>query len=93
MCKRQKAETTALQALAWIATQDDLLPVFQGASGLSEMDLKTRASDPELLGAVLDFVLMDDSWVIGFCDSQGLGYETVAQARAQLPGGQQVHWT
>ena len=39
------AETLALQALGWLAANDDLLPVFLGSTGASEADLKTQASD------------------------------------------------
>jgi len=87
------AETLALQALAWLVGNEDLLPVFLGASGASESDLRARAAEPEFLGSVLDFLMMDDAWVIGFCDAQGLGYETPMQARMSLPGGAQVSWT
>lgn len=91
---RNEAETLALKALAWLAGQDDLLPVFMGATGASAADLKTRAAEPEFLASVLDFLVMDDAWVIGFCDAAGIGDYTVPmQARAALPGGAQVHWT
>ena len=52
-----------------------------------------RATEPEFLGAVLDFLMMDDAWVVGFCDAQGLKYETPMMARAALPGGAQMSWT
>lgn len=87
------AETLALQALAWLVGNEDLLPVFLGASGASESDLRARAAEPEFLGSVLDFLMMDDAWVIGFCDAQGLAYEAPMQARMSLPGGAQVSWT
>ncbi|MCE8009383.1 DUF3572 domain-containing protein [Aestuariivita sp.] len=87
------AETVALQALGWLVANDDLLPVFLGASGASEGDLRARAADPEFLGSVLEFLTMDDAWVVAFCDAQDLSYETPMQARAALPGGAQVHWT
>ena len=93
MNRREVAETVALQALAWLVAHEDLLPVFLGSSGLDETDLRTRAGDPELLAAVLDFLLMDDAWITGFCDAQGLAYDVPMQARAALPGGGQVHWT
>ena len=93
MGSEHSAETLALQAVAWLIGNEDLLPVFLGTSGLSEADLRTRLEDPELLASVLDFVMMDDAWVIGFCDAHGLPYERLAQARAALPGGAQVHWT
>lgn len=87
------AETLALQALAWLVGNEDLLPVFLGASGASEADLRARAGEPEFLGSILDFLMMDDAWVISFCDAQGLAYETPMKARMSLPGGAQVSWT
>ena len=90
---QEVAETLALQALAWLVAQDDLLPVFLGASGASEGDVRARAGDPDFLGSVLDFLTMDDAWVIAFCDAHALPYTRPMQARAALPGGAQVHWT
>lgn len=90
---RESAETLGLQALAWLVGDEDLIETFLGASGVSEDELRARASEPEFLGSVLDFLLMDDAWVIRFCDSNGLAYESLMMARAALPGGEQVHWT
>lgn len=89
----ETAETIALQALGWLAGNDELLPVFLGASGASEADLRTGATDPAFLGALLDFLTMDDAWVIAFCDAVGLAYEDPLMARRALPGGGEMHWT
>ncbi len=91
--QQDAAETIALQALAWLAANEELLPVFMGASGVSVDDLKTRAQEPEFLGSVLDFLIMDDAWVMAFCDACQLVYETPMHARQALPGGAQIHWT
>lgn len=90
---RDSAETLALQALGWLVAQDDLLPVFLGSTGLGEDDLRTRVGEPELSGAILDFLLMDDEWVTRFCDSHDVEYDQLMRARSALPGGEQVHWT
>ncbi|MDX1786209.1 DUF3572 domain-containing protein [Roseovarius sp. ZX-A-9] len=90
---QESAETIGLKCLAWLIGNEDLLPVFMGASGASEADLRAGANDPAYLGSVLDFVLMDDAWVIGFCEAEGLQYEALRHARAALPGGQEVNWT
>ncbi|NDR59226.1 DUF3572 domain-containing protein [Aliiruegeria sabulilitoris] len=87
------AETLALLALAWLSGNDDLLPVFLGATGASLEDMKTRAEDAEFLGSVLDFIMMDDAWVMAFCESQELRYEEPMAARQALPGGALPNWT
>ena len=88
-----QAETFALQVLAWLAGNDELLPVFLGSSGAGVEDLRARAGDPVVLASVLDFLLMDDAWIMAACDALAVPYPTVQEARAALPGGQQVHWT
>jgi len=91
--QQEQAEVIALQGLAWLAGNDDLCPTFLGASGGSVDDLRDRAADPAFLGAVLEFITMDDAWVMAFCDTIGLAYELPLQARYALPGAQNVHWT
>ncbi len=93
MLKQDAAEAFALQALAWLAASDDLMPTFMGATGASVDDLRARVSDPVFLGAVLDFLMMDDAWVIEFSDSIHAPYDRIMQARQSLPGGEQVNWT
>ncbi|KAA0910101.1 DUF3572 family protein [Aquicoccus porphyridii] len=90
---QDSAETIALQALAWIAGSDDLLPVFLGSTGTAADELRVRAKDADFLASILDFLLMDDAWVVGFCDTAGLRYDKPMLARAALPGGKDVYWT
>ncbi|WP_386625748.1 DUF3572 domain-containing protein [Sulfitobacter geojensis] len=90
---QESAETLGLQVLGWLVADEDLMPVFQGSTGVSEADIRARAADPQFLGAVMDFLMMDDAWVIRFCDANSVPYERIMQARAALPGGEQVNWT
>ena len=87
------AETIALRCLGWLVGNVDLLPVFLGTTGASEADLRTQARDPDFLGSVLDFLMMDDAWVVAFCDAEGLEYNVPMQVRMALPGGAQMNWT
>ncbi|MEX0338425.1 MAG: DUF3572 domain-containing protein [Arenibacterium sp.] len=87
------AETIAIKALGWLLSEPETLGVFMGSTGVSAEDFRANAGDSQFLGSVLDFVLMDDAWVISFCESCGIPYEHVMHARAALPGGEQVHWT
>ncbi|WP_050528783.1 DUF3572 domain-containing protein [Pseudorhodobacter aquimaris] len=91
--KQETAEMIAVKALGWLAADEELLGTFLGATGASVDDLATNAQQPEFLGSILDFLLMDDAWVMGFCEAENLAYEVPMHARAALPGGAQIHWT
>ncbi|KQB97355.1 hypothetical protein AL073_08920 [Loktanella sp. 1ANDIMAR09] len=91
--QHEQAEVIALKGLTWLAGNDELCGVFLGASGGSVDDLRDRATDPAFLAAVLEFITMDDTWVIEFCDSIGLEYDQPLSARYALPGAESVHWT
>lgn len=89
----ESAEILAIKALTWLVGNDELLPVFLGATGATEADLRQRAKDLEFLASVLDFLLMDDAWMQEFCSVAGYGGDFPLRARFALPGGAQVNWT
>ena len=88
-----RAEEVALLALGWLVGNDELLPVFQGTSGVSAEDMRMGARDPAFLASVLDFLMMDDAWVIAACAHLGLPNDTLWQTRQLLPGGDLPNWT
>jgi Protein of unknown function (DUF3572) len=83
----------AIQALGWIAADDEVFMQFLGATGVGICEVRTRAADADFLAAVLDFLMQDDRWVVAFCDAGGHPYTAVQAARAALPGGMDQHWT
>lgn len=89
----EAAQTIALQALGWLVGNDELCPVFLGSTGSSVDDLRGRATDPAFQASVLEFLTMNDGWVIEFCDQAGLAYNQPLRARYALPGAEQVNWT
>lgn len=89
----EAAQLLALQALGWIASEDEVFPLFLSATGANLSDLRLRAADPDFLAAVLDFLLQDDRWVVAFCDAEGQAYTAPQSARAVLPGGAMTNWT
>jgi hypothetical protein len=91
--QQELAETIALQTLTWLVGNDELMSVFLGASGGSVDDFRERAADPVFLASVLDFVMMDDAWVIEACEINKVPYESLTMARALLPGGDLPNWT
>ena len=87
------AQTLALQALAWLVGNDDLVGVFLGATGASAEDLRAQAADPAFQVSVLEFLTMDDAWVMAFCDAAGHAYDAPLMARHVLAGEAGRHWT
>lgn len=89
----ESGEILALQALAWLVGNEELLPAFLTASGADLADLRQRVTDPAFLIAVLDFLMSEDAWLMAFCDDHTIAYDAVDRARQSLPGGARVHWT
>ena len=89
----EMAETVALQALAWLVADQELVDVFLGRTGASIEDLRANAGSRETSMAVLDFLVMNDAWVEAVSTAQGWGHETVLTARAVLLGEAGMQWT
>jgi Protein of unknown function (DUF3572) len=93
MGKREAAEILALDALGWLAADEAFLPQFLDSSGLSPDDLHVRASDPDMLLAVLDFLMGDDVRIMAFSAATARSPAAIAEALHQLSGGVDRHWT
>ena len=89
----EAAQVIAIQALGWLVGNDELLPVFMGSTGTSAEDLKARVEDTSLLLSVMDFIMLEDQWVLDFCDVAGFDPNKLQSVRHALPGGEMVHWT
>jgi hypothetical protein len=93
MQSKDQAELIGVKALVWLIGQEDLIGVFMGATGASVDDLKAGAGDPVFLGAVLDFMLMDDQHIIDFSTDAAIPPNAPYEARQMLPGGDLPNWT
>jgi Protein of unknown function (DUF3572) len=80
------AETLALKALAFLAQSPDDLERFVALSGVTLADLRARADDPEILAAILDFILVSDELITGFCEMVEIDPRELHAARRALPG-------
>ena len=90
---REIAETRALEVLTWVLSEDDLIQVFMGATGASQNDLRSNTLSHEFLLSILDFVLMDDSWVISCSKFLNTDPSQIQLIRMSLDSGQEVTWT
>jgi hypothetical protein len=78
--------TVALQALAWLASDEDRLVRFLNLSGLTPQGLRRTATEPASLGAVLDYLLAWEPLLQSFSEENGVAPELIAQSRQRLPG-------
>ncbi len=93
LVKTEQAEALALGVLTWMLGDPERTGAFLGWSGADADILRTRAGEPEFLASVLDFLLLSDADVLGFCSDARRTPAEVMAARAALPGGDVPHWT
>jgi Protein of unknown function (DUF3572) len=79
-----RAATTALQALAFLAGSEDAMDRFTGLTGASRDSLRERADEADFLVSVLDFLLSDEELLIRFCDDAAIDVRAVHMARHVL---------
>lgn len=93
MITNERAEILAIQALSWLIEDEELLMPFLAQTGCDLDQFKAGASDPDFLGAVLDFILTQDVWVLSCANEIGCKAEEIVEARHSLSGGQIPEWT
>ena len=90
---KDAAEVIALKAIEWLAGNDELLPVFMGATGFGVDEFHAALGKSEFQVSVLDFIMMNDEWVLEFSEAQNIPPENLMTARHSLPGGEAINWT
>ncbi len=81
-----QADAIALEALTFIANNEDMLNEFCHESGILLNDLRTRLGDRMVLGAILDFIFADNLRLKTFCIQLQYSGEMLVRARIALPG-------
>lgn len=81
---REAAETIALHALTFLASDADRLSRFLALTGMGPQELRSRASEPAFLGAVLDHVLHDETLLLVFATESAMPPATIAIAHELL---------
>jgi hypothetical protein len=85
----EQSEILALQALTYLAGDEEKLGWMITESGISPTDLANSPDRQEVLAGVLDFLLGHEEILIDFCQSEGLDPTSPARARQFLPGAVQ----
>ena len=83
---REEAEILAVRALGFLAQHQERMEGFVRMTGVAVDDLKDHMSDPGYLGAVLDYLLADERYLLAFTDRIGIAPELPYRARRKLEG-------
>ena len=78
------AEMVAINALSFIAGEQDLLNRFLSLTGLNVAEIRKSAAEPGFLAGVLDFLIDHESFLIVYATSINWPPERVKLARIAL---------
>ena len=81
---QESAEILALQALGWLAADEDRLSRFLALSGLDPASLRDMADNRDTARAVLDFLLADEALLLDFCEMAQIAPKMVPLYRQRL---------
>jgi hypothetical protein len=74
----------AVQALGFIAEDDDRLGRFIASTGIAVQSIREAAREPNFLAGVLEHILADETLLIAFADSAGINPAELGRARSAL---------
>jgi len=77
---RSAAEAVAVDALAFIANDDDLLSNFIAATGIDPASIRSALQKEDFLRGVMQYLVEDESLLTAFAASADLKPEEVAGA-------------
>jgi hypothetical protein len=83
----EKAESVAISALGFIASDAELLPRFLAITGIEAAAIRQAAREPGFLAGVLDFLLAHEPSLMRFAAETDTDPASVAEARRILAGG------
>ncbi len=78
------AETIGLQALGFLAADNNRIAKFLGLTGIDPSVLAAQAKSPSMLLAVLEHLAQDESVLLVFTSAYGLAPEAIAEAIRRL---------
>jgi hypothetical protein len=89
--KRENAEALAIRALAFVASDPELLPRFLAITGIEAHAIRQAAREPGFLAGVLQFIAAHEPTLMRFSDESGIPPQDVAAAMRALPFGDDGH--
>lgn len=89
--KGEDAQGLAVQALAFIAADPQLLPRFLALTGIEPAGIRAAAREPGFMAGVLHFILAHEPTLLAFAASAEIRPAAVGDALRALPEGDERH--
>jgi hypothetical protein len=83
----EQAESVALQALTFLASDSELLPRFLALTGIEAGAIRKAAAEPGFLAGVLAFFMAHEPSLLKLTEASGLKPEDFDAAARALPSG------
>ncbi|AQS41307.1 MAG: Hypothetical protein BHV28_06020 [Candidatus Tokpelaia hoelldobleri] len=90
IANQEEAEELAIEALGFIAQDNELTGRFLALTGLAGDDIRQAVATPGFQAGVLEFLLSHEPTLLAFCSAALKDPQQVAQAFALLPGGKHI---
>ncbi len=84
---REHAEALAISALAFVASDPELLPRFLAITGIEATQIRSAAAEPGFLAGVLQFLAAHEPTLMKFAAETGNNPASVSKALQVLPFG------
>ena len=84
--RREAAESVAIGALAFLASDSEQLGRFLAVTGIGPDAIRDAARDPGFLSGVLDYLAGDETLLVAFARQAGIDPAEIERARAALGG-------
>ena len=78
------SEALALQVLTFLLSDAPRLERFMSLTGLGSADIRAAAETPDLQAATLEYLLLDESLLLTFCQEAGVDPMSIAPAHGIL---------
>jgi hypothetical protein len=91
--RKADAEALAIQALGFLASDEDRIGAFLDATGVDPGSLRAAAGQPGFASGVLDHICSSDELLLAFAAYAEIKPERVAAARHALAGPGAEDWS
>jgi hypothetical protein len=83
---REDAESLAVQALSFLASDPERLGRFLAVTGIGPESIRAAAATPGFLEGILEYLIANEQLLLDFTAEHGFDPALIVKARDALPG-------